>query len=167
MRKAKIKVSMVSQSSVWPDLDMRTCLVILHTSRPRNHDQLQQADPKTVRNRAQEIAALLADVEKIRTERRKAKANRSKYQGTGNDGLSFSSGSGGRYGGFGSETVGGARVGSGGFTEGDGQSGYNSSSAKRSASVILTCTNRRSRLSTPRIHFPRRSCSPTRIIRRI
>ncbi|KAJ1303294.1 hypothetical protein OPQ81_011491 [Rhizoctonia solani] len=58
-----------------------------------------------VRNRAKEIAELLSDVEKIRAERRKAKANRNKYTGTGNDGLSFSSG-GGRYGGFGSESLG-------------------------------------------------------------
>ncbi|KAK4689446.1 hypothetical protein P7C73_g664, partial [Tremellales sp. Uapishka_1] len=62
-----------------------------------------------VRNRASEIAQMLGDVEKIRQERRKAKANKNKYGGTGNDGssLSFTSASGGRYGGFGSETVGG------------------------------------------------------------
>ncbi|KAJ3559375.1 hypothetical protein NP233_g11277 [Leucocoprinus birnbaumii] len=64
-----------------------------------------------VRNRAKEIVELLSDVEKIRAERRKAKANRNKYTGTGNDGgyggsLSFSSG-GSRYGGFGSDSLGG------------------------------------------------------------
>ncbi|KAF9499095.1 ENTH-domain-containing protein [Pleurotus eryngii] len=63
-----------------------------------------------VRNRAKELVELLSDVEKIRTERRKAKANKHKYTGTGNDGfgsggMSFSSGS-SRYGGFGSETMG-------------------------------------------------------------
>ena len=57
-----------------------------------------------VRNRAKELVELLADVDKIRQERKKAKANRSKYVGTGNDGLSFGSG---RYGGFGSESYGG------------------------------------------------------------
>ena len=48
---------------------------------------------------------LLSDVEKIRVERRKAKLNKHKYTGTGNDGfgLSFSSG-GSRYGGFGSDS---------------------------------------------------------------
>jgi epsin len=46
------------------------------------------------------MVELLSDVEKIRTERRKAKANRHKYIGTGNEGLSFQSG-GSRYGGFG------------------------------------------------------------------
>ncbi|KAF9003454.1 ENTH-domain-containing protein [Hymenopellis radicata] len=62
-----------------------------------------------VRNRSKEIVELLADVEKIRTERRKAKANKHKYTGTGNDTLSFSSGSGGsgRYGGFGNDSLGG------------------------------------------------------------
>jgi len=43
---------------------------------------------------------------KIRRERKEAKANRSKYVGTGNDGFSFG-GSGGRYGGFGNDSLGG------------------------------------------------------------
>jgi epsin len=69
-----------------------------------------------VRNRAKELVELLSDVDKIRTERRKAKANKHKYTGTGNDGgygggygggLSFSSG-GSRYGGFGSDSLGGS-----------------------------------------------------------
>ncbi|KGB78752.2 ENTH domain-containing protein c [Cryptococcus deuterogattii R265] len=60
-----------------------------------------------VRNRASEIALLLGDVEKIRTERRKARANRNKYQGAGNDGgMSFITSTGSRYGGFGSDSVG-------------------------------------------------------------
>jgi epsin len=52
----------------------------------------------------------LSDVEKIRGERRKAKANKSKYIGVGNDGMSgmsFEAGGGGRYGGFGSDSLGG------------------------------------------------------------
>ncbi|EIW66127.1 hypothetical protein TREMEDRAFT_70257 [Tremella mesenterica DSM 1558] len=61
-----------------------------------------------VRNRAQELAALLADVDRIRQERRKAKANKTKYQGTGNDGgMSFVTSTGNRYGGFGSDVLGG------------------------------------------------------------
>jgi epsin len=68
-----------------------------------------------VRNRAKEIVELLGDVERIRTERRKAKANKTKYTGVGSDGMAFSSGSGGRYGGFGSESMsGGGGGGSGG-----------------------------------------------------
>ncbi|KAG5636389.1 hypothetical protein H0H81_008223 [Sphagnurus paluster] len=60
-----------------------------------------------VRNRSREIVELLSDVEKIRAERRKAKANKNKYIGTGNDGgMSFSTGS-TRYGGFGNDSYGG------------------------------------------------------------
>ncbi|KAF8903085.1 hypothetical protein CPB84DRAFT_1845920 [Gymnopilus junonius] len=64
-----------------------------------------------VRNRSRELVELLSDVEKIRAERRKAKANKNKYVGVGNDGfgggMSFESGGGGRYGGFGSDSLGG------------------------------------------------------------
>lgn len=71
---------------------------------------------------------MLMDVDRIRTERRKAKANRNKYVGTGNDPMSFSTSSGGRYGGFGSDSLGsgsrsygggGGSGGSGGFDRGD------------------------------------------------
>jgi len=69
-----------------------------------------------VRNRSRELVELLSDVEKIRAERRKAKANKSKYVGVGNDGfgggMSFESGGGGRYGGFGGDSLGGGGVGS-------------------------------------------------------
>lgn len=58
-----------------------------------------------VRNRSRELVELLSDVEKIRTERRKAKTNKHKYTGVGNDPMSFSSG-GSRYGGFGSDSLG-------------------------------------------------------------
>lgn len=67
-----------------------------------------------IRNRAKEIAELLSDVEKIRQERRKAKANRNKYTGTGNDGLSFATSSGSRYGGFGNDSGGYGGGGDGG-----------------------------------------------------
>lgn len=71
---------------------------------------------KLVRNRAKELVELLSDVEKIRAERRKAKANRNKYVGVGNDGrfggMSFSSG-GSRYGGFGSDSLSGNSYGNG------------------------------------------------------
>lgn len=60
-----------------------------------------------VRNRARELVELLSDVETIRAERRKAKVNRGKYIGTGNDPMSFTSG-GSRYGGFGSDNAGGS-----------------------------------------------------------
>ena len=77
----------------------------------------------TVRNRAKELVELLSDVEKIRTERRKAKANKHKYTGTGNDGfggggMSFSSG-GSRYGGFGNDSLGYSGGASPSFNSGD------------------------------------------------
>ncbi|CAG8458634.1 119_t:CDS:2 [Ambispora gerdemannii] len=55
-----------------------------------------------VRNRARELAELLSDVEKIRTERKKAKANRTKYTSVSSDSLGYGGfgGSGSRYGGF-------------------------------------------------------------------
>ena len=57
-----------------------------------------------VRNRAQELAKLLNDVDAIRTERKKARSNRNKFGGVeGGSGLSGGMSSGSRYGGFGSE----------------------------------------------------------------
>ncbi|KAH6669634.1 epsin-3 [Plectosphaerella plurivora] len=77
-----------------------------------------------VRNRAKELTELLGDVERIRSERKKARASRNKYTGV-EGGSSFGggfssgggSGSGSRYGGFGSET-GGADANYGGFSGG-------------------------------------------------
>lgn len=86
-----------------------------------------------VRNRAKEIVELLADVEKIRTERRKAKANRAKYIGVGNDSAAFSGGS--RYGGFGNDSGsgGGSYGGGGSGSYGGGGSGYDRGASCRAA----------------------------------
>ncbi|KFX93409.1 hypothetical protein V490_04847, partial [Pseudogymnoascus sp. VKM F-3557] len=54
-----------------------------------------------VRNRAKELTELLSDVERIRTERKKARATRQKY--TGVEGGAGLGGSSSRFGGFGSE----------------------------------------------------------------
>ncbi|KAK7738349.1 Epsin-3, clathrin recruitment and traffic between the Golgi and endosome [Cytospora paraplurivora] len=76
-----------------------------------------------VRNRAKELTELLGDVDRIRAERKKARANKSKYTGV-EGGTSFggglSSGSGSRYGGFGSDSggYGGGSAGYGGFSGG-------------------------------------------------
>lgn len=76
-----------------------------------------------VRNRSRELVELLSDIDNIRTERRKAKVNRHKYTGTGNEPMSFSSGS-SRFGGFGSDSFGGGSgSGSGGGYYGDRMSG--------------------------------------------
>ncbi|KAI0754529.1 hypothetical protein C8Q80DRAFT_1117209 [Daedaleopsis nitida] len=66
---------------------------------------INEVECGTVRNRSKELVDLLGDVEKIRGERRKAKATKHKYTGTGNDAMSFTSG-GSRYGGFGSDSLG-------------------------------------------------------------
>ncbi|CAO1619893.1 unnamed protein product [Parajaminaea phylloscopi] len=73
-----------------------------------------------VRNRAKELAEMLSDVDRIRQERRKARANRTKYQGAGNSDFVPGSG-GGRYGGFGSDS----------FYAGGGFSGEGESTAGR------------------------------------
>jgi epsin len=80
-----------------------------------------------VRTRAKEIVELLADLDRVRNERRKAKANRNKYIGTGNDSMNLTSGR-NRYGGFGSESAGGASGYSGGDAyDNDGESRLNCS----------------------------------------
>lgn len=59
-----------------------------------------------VRNRSQELVKLLGDVDAIRSERKKARANRNKFGGIeGGMGSGGFSGSGGRYGGFGSDSM--------------------------------------------------------------
>ncbi|KAL5119200.1 Epsin-3, clathrin recruitment and traffic between the Golgi and endosome [Pleosporales sp. CAS-2024a] len=68
-----------------------------------------------VRNRAKELAELLSDVERIRAERKKSRANRNKFGGveggagmggfSGSGGFSVGGGSSSRYGGFGSDSA--------------------------------------------------------------
>ena len=58
----------------------------------------------SVRNRAKELAELLGDSDKIRTERKKSRTSKSKYTGVGSDEAGFG-GTGKKYGGFGSEDL--------------------------------------------------------------
>lgn len=60
-----------------------------------------------VRNRSQELTKLLGDVDAIRAERKKARANRNKFGGMEGGGGGFSGQGSGRYGGFGSDSYGG------------------------------------------------------------
>ena len=60
-----------------------------------------------VRNRSKELAELLSDVERIRSERKKARANRNKFGGVEGGAMSGGMSSGSQYGGFGSEDAGG------------------------------------------------------------
>ncbi|CCM03741.1 uncharacterized protein FIBRA_05887 [Fibroporia radiculosa] len=96
-----------------------------------------------VRNRSTQIVELLSDVEKIRSERRKAKTNKHKYTGVGNEAMSFSSG-GSRYGGFGNDSPGysgsggsysggdyGGRDFSSSYSNGGGSSGFRDDASRR------------------------------------
>ena len=90
-----------------------------------------------MRNRSKELVELLADVDKIRQERKKAKANRSKYVGTGNDGFS----GGGRYGGFGNDSY------SGGNYSGD----YGTNASGYDQGMISPSSMKLSLMSEPKI----------------
>ncbi|EKM49789.1 uncharacterized protein PHACADRAFT_265480 [Phanerochaete carnosa HHB-10118-sp] len=98
-----------------------------------------------VRNRSKELVDLLSDVDKIRAERRKAKSNKNKYTGVGNDALGLTSG-GSRYGGFGSEGMGSGNGWGGGsssyggdyssrdyndYSSGGGSGGFRDSSSRK------------------------------------
>lgn len=79
-----------------------------------------------VRNRAKELSDMLSDVDRIRQERRKARANKTKYTGGGNN--EFVPGSGtGRYGGFGSDSF----HATGGVGSGGGRSSFGGDAAAR------------------------------------
>jgi epsin len=70
-------------------------------------DQNGKDQGVNVRNRAQELAKLLQDVDAIRSERKKARANRTKFGGVeGGVGMSGGFSSNNRYGGFGSDEAG-------------------------------------------------------------
>ena len=90
--------------------DARSHLTLLKMLRQFHYiDQNGKDQGVNVRNRAKELAELLSDVERIRAERKKARANKGKFTGIGGSagfgsGGGFSGGSGGRYGGFGSDS---------------------------------------------------------------
>ncbi|RBQ68995.1 hypothetical protein VDGD_06262 [Verticillium dahliae] len=83
-------------------------------------DQNGKDQGVNVRNRAKELTELLSDVERIRSERKKARATKNKYTGVeGGAGGGFSGSSGGgRYGGFGSESGGASAANFGGYSGG-------------------------------------------------
>ncbi|PLN86291.1 hypothetical protein BDW42DRAFT_158927 [Aspergillus taichungensis] len=85
-----------------------------------------------VRNRSSELVKLLGDVELIRSERKKARANRNKFRGfEGGSGIGSGiggggggmTGSGGRYSGFGSDSIGYGGYSGGVFGDGGGFGG--------------------------------------------
>jgi epsin len=103
--------------------DARSHLTLLKMLRQFHFiDQNGKDQGINVRNRAKELADLLGDVDRIRAERKKARANKTKYTGVeGGGGGGFSSSS--RYGGFGSESGGYGGGGGGGGGEYGGYSG--------------------------------------------
>ncbi|KAK3620892.1 Epsin-3, clathrin recruitment and traffic between the Golgi and endosome [Elasticomyces elasticus] len=88
--------------------DARTHLSLLKMLRQFHYIDMNGKDQGiNVRNRSKELTDLLSDVEKIRSERKKARATRNKYSGhEGGTGAGLGSSGSGRYGGFGSETGG-------------------------------------------------------------
>lgn len=77
-----------------------------------------------VRNRSSELVKLLGDVDQIRTERKKAKNNRNKFSGfEGGMGTGSGMSSSGRYGGFGSDSMGYGGYSGGVFGDGGGFGG--------------------------------------------
>ena len=90
-------------------------------------DQNGKDQGLNVRNRSKELAELLSDVERIRSERKKARANRNKFGGVEGGAMSGGMSSGSQYGGFGSEESGGYGGYSGGVYGDGGGFGGNES----------------------------------------
>ncbi|KIX08185.1 uncharacterized protein Z518_02841 [Rhinocladiella mackenziei CBS 650.93] len=88
--------------------DARSHLSLLRMLRQFHYiDQNGKDQGVNVRNRSAELVKLLSDVDTIRAERKKARANRNKYGGVeGGMGMGSGFSSGSRYGGFGSDTGG-------------------------------------------------------------
>ena len=114
--------------------DARSHLSLLKMLRQFHYiDQNGKDQGVNVRNRSKELAELLSDVDRIRTERKKARANRNKFGGV-EGGASTSGMSGGsRYGGFGSEDAGYGGYSGGVYGDGGGFGGRDSSYQDTSA----------------------------------
>ena len=89
-------------------------------------DQNGKDQGVNVRNRSKELAELLGDVDRIRSERKKARANRNKFGGVEGGAMSGGMSSSGRYGGFGSESAGYGSSSSGVYGDGGGFGGNTS-----------------------------------------
>ncbi|CAL5872623.1 uncharacterized protein PFLUO_LOCUS6889 [Penicillium psychrofluorescens] len=108
--------------------DARSHMSLLRMLRQFHYIDMNGKDQGiNVRNRSSELVKLLGDVDQIRTERKKARANRNKFsgfEGGMNVGSSMSSG---RYGGFGSESMGYGGYSGGVYGDGGGFGGATSS----------------------------------------
>ncbi|KAL8920551.1 MAG: hypothetical protein Q9208_006173 [Pyrenodesmia sp. 3 TL-2023] len=86
-------------------------------------DQNGKDQGVNVRNRSKELTELLSDVDRIRGERKKARANRNKFGGVEGGATSGGMSSGSRYGGFGSESAGYGGYSGGVYGDGGGFGG--------------------------------------------
>ncbi|KAL8839391.1 MAG: hypothetical protein Q9170_001785 [Blastenia crenularia] len=89
-------------------------------------DQNGKDQGVNVRNRSKELTELLSDVDRIRGERKKARANRNKFGGVEGGAMSGGLSSGSRYGGFGSESAGYGGYSGGVYGDGGGFGGATS-----------------------------------------
>ncbi|KAL8725123.1 MAG: hypothetical protein Q9181_006535, partial [Wetmoreana brouardii] len=89
-------------------------------------DQNGKDQGVNVRNRSKELTELLSDVDRIRQERKKARANRNKFGGVEGGAMSGGLSSGSRYGGFGSESAGYGGYSGGVYGDGGGFGGNTS-----------------------------------------
>ncbi|KAL9104505.1 MAG: hypothetical protein Q9163_000536 [Psora crenata] len=116
--------------------DARSHLSLLKMLRQFHYiDQNGKDQGVNVRNRSKELADLLSDVDRIRTERKKARANRNKFGGVEGGAMSGGLSGGSRYGGFGNDEAGYGGYSGGVYGDGGGfggnRSGFQDSSSRR------------------------------------
>ena len=116
--------------------DARSHLSLLKMLRQFHYiDQNGKDQGVNVRNRSKELAELLSDVERIRAERKKARANRNKFGGVEGGAMTGGMAGGSRYGGFGSDDAGYGGYSGGVYGDGGGFGGqdptYQDTSARR------------------------------------
>jgi epsin len=116
--------------------DARSHLSLLKMLRQFHYiDQNGKDQGVNVRNRSKELAELLGDVDRIRAERKKARANRNKFGGVEGGAMSGGMSGGSKYGGFGSEDAGYGGYSGGVYGDGGGYggnaSGFQDSSSRR------------------------------------
>ncbi|KAL8743622.1 MAG: hypothetical protein Q9190_004047 [Brigantiaea leucoxantha] len=104
--------------------DARSHLSLLKMLRQFHYiDQNGKDQGVNVRNRSKELTELLSDVDRIRSERKKARANRNKFGGVEGGTMSAGMSGSSRYGGFGSETGGYGGFSGGVYGDGGGFGG--------------------------------------------
>ncbi|KAL8729659.1 MAG: hypothetical protein Q9166_004608 [cf. Caloplaca sp. 2 TL-2023] len=107
--------------------DARSHMSLLKMLRQFHYiDQNGKDQGVNVRNRSKELTELLSDVDRIRGERKKARANRNKFGGVEGGAMSGGLSNSSRYGGFGSESAGYGGYSGGVYGDGGGFGGNTS-----------------------------------------